>query len=155
MIVADTPRDLLAYVGKPLGISDWWTIDQAMIQRFADLTGDDNWVHIDTARAARDMPGGKTIAHGFLTLSMTPIMGRQIFAVKNHGRILNYGADNLRFPGAVENGAWSRLSMALTDAQERPDGGIRLVIKSTVTAEGHDKPVCVFDKLLLLYPRGK
>lgn len=152
MITVDTPKDLLAYVGRPLGTSDWFTIDQSMIDRFADVTGDDNWIHIDTARAVREMPGGQTIAHGFLTLSLTPIMARQIFSVKKVGRAINYGADNLRFTGMVASGARVRMTMELKEAQQRPDASIRFVLKSAVFVEGQDKPVCIFDKLLLLYP---
>jgi acyl dehydratase len=152
MITVETPQELMAYVGQPLGTSNWLAVDQSMIDRFAAVTGDDNWIHIDAARAAREMPGGKTIAHGFLTLSLTPVMAREIFNVKNVGRAINYGADNLRFTGMVAVGTRVRMTMHLKEAKERPDGSVRYVLTSAVFAEGQDKPVCIFDKLLLLYP---
>ena len=154
MIVVKTPKDLMAYVGKRLGTSDWMTISQDMIDRFADVTGDDNWIHVDAARAAATMPGGRTIAHGFLTLSMTPLLGRQIMKVEATGRAINYGADNLRFPAPVPSGTRIRLNLDLKDASERPDGGVRFILASTVDGEGQAKPVCTFDKLLLIYPSG-
>ncbi len=152
MIVVKHPKELMAYTGKRMGTSDWMTIDQGMIDRFAELTGDDNWIHVDKARAAAAMPGGKTIAHGFLTLAMTPILGRQIFRLETQGKVFNYGADNLRFPGMVPCGERIRLTMDLMDGAERPDGGFKFTVKSTVEAEGQPKPVCVFDKLMLIYP---
>lgn len=154
MIVVKHPKDLMAYVGQTLGTSDWMTISQDMIDRFADVTGDDNWIHVDTERAKTAMPGGKTIAHGFLTLSLTPLLGRQIMTIEGGGRTLNYGADNLRFPATVPSGGRIRLSLDLKAASVRPDGGYRFTLGSTVETEGQSKPVCAFDKQLLIYPAG-
>src|SRR5262245_48721723 len=90
-------RDLAAWAGKPLGATPWSAIDQATISKFADVTGDDHWIHVDTDRASREMPGGKTIAHGLLLLSLIPALQRQIFQIRRRGHGLNYGYDRIRF----------------------------------------------------------
>jgi len=154
LIVVKHPKELMSYVGQRLGTSDWMTISQDMINRFADVTGDDNWIHVDLDRASRDLPGGKPIAHGFLTLSLTPILGRQIMEVQGARQMINYGTDNVRFPATVQSGGRIRLSLDLTEAAERADRGIKFTLKSIVEAEGVSKPVCVFDKQLLIYPAG-
>jgi acyl dehydratase len=154
LIAVKHPSDLLAYVGRRLGTSEWTTIGQNQIDRFAAVTGDDNWIHVDTARAARDLPGGRTIAHGFLTLSMTAALTRQIIEVGSAARIINYGVENVRFPATVPAGSRIRLTLDLAQGEHRPDGGYRFTLKSTVEADGQSKPVCVFDKLLLIYPSG-
>ena len=94
------PRDLKAHVGRELEPSDWVTVDQAMIDKFADATGDHQWIHVDTARAKREMPGGMTIAHGYLTLSLLPQMIYQSYTITGRGRSINYGSDKVRFHGA-------------------------------------------------------
>src|SRR5262245_30207692 len=91
MLEPETPHDLLKLVGQELGPSDWMTVDQAMIDKFAEATGDHQWIHVDVERAKREMPGGKTIAHGYLTLSLVPRMAATLMRVKKRTRGLNYG----------------------------------------------------------------
>ena len=88
-----SPRELLAYVGASIGTGEWLTVDQAMISAFAAATGDHQWIHVDAARVARELPGGKTIAHGFLTLSLLPLLAHSIIAIKGKARTINYGAN--------------------------------------------------------------
>src|SRR5262249_10990234 len=104
MLVLEKPADLTAYVGKEICISEWFTVDQAMIDKFADATGDHQWIHVDVERAKREMPGGKTIAHGFLTLSLVPRMNQTIYRVEKRSRGLNYGSNRVRFTGPVPAG---------------------------------------------------
>jgi len=101
MIELERPADLAQYVGKEIGVSDWFTVDQAIIDKFADATGDHQWIHVDVGRAKREMPGGKTIAHGYLTLSLVPRLGQTIYRVKKRSRGLNYGSNRIRFTGQV------------------------------------------------------
>src|SRR5437879_3077573 len=101
------PQDLLSHVGRELGPSEWMTVDQALIDKFADATGDHQWIHVDVERAKRDMPGGKTIAHGYLTLSLVPRLGQTLYRVKHRSRGLNYGSDRVRFTGQVPAGSHS------------------------------------------------
>ena len=86
MIELERPADLAQYVGKEIGVSDWFTVDQALIDKFADATGDHQWIHVDVERAKREMPGGKTIAHGYLTLSLVPRLGQTLYRVKHRSR---------------------------------------------------------------------
>src|SRR5947208_16730284 len=103
------PKDLLKLVGTELGPSEWVTVDQAMIDKFADATGDHQWIHVDVERAKREMPGGKTIAHGYLTLSLVPRLGQTLYRVKHRSRGLNYGSNRVRFTGQVPAGPRIRL----------------------------------------------
>ena len=91
MIELERPADLAQYVGKEIGVSDWFTVDQALIDKFADATGDHQWIHVDVERAKREMPGGKTIAHGYLTLSLVPRMAQTIYRVKKRSRLIDGG----------------------------------------------------------------
>ena len=105
MLELERPADLAQYVGKEIGVSDWVTVDQALIDKFADATGDHQWIHVDVERAKREMPGGKTIAHGYLTLSLVPRLGQTLYRVKHRSRGLNYGSNRVRFTGQVPAGA--------------------------------------------------
>ena len=86
MFEVETPKDLLQHVGRELGPSDWMTVDQAMIDKFAEATGDHQWIHVDVERARKEMPGGKTIAHGYLTLSLVPRLAATLTRVKKRSR---------------------------------------------------------------------
>src|ERR1700732_601787 len=97
MLELERPGDLAQYVGKEIGVSDWFTVDQAMIDRFAEATGDHQWIHIDVERAKREMPGGKTIAHGYLTLSLLPRLSQSIWRIAKRSRGINYGSNKIRF----------------------------------------------------------
>src|SRR5437867_10371670 len=99
------PKDLLKLVGRELGPSEWVTVDQAMIDKFADATGDHQWIHVDVERAKREMPGGKTIAHGYLTLSLVPRMASTLLEVTHRSRGINYGSNKVRFISPVQAGA--------------------------------------------------
>src|SRR5260370_14116629 len=109
MLEPESPQDRLQLVGRELGASDWMTVDQAMIDKFADATGDHQWIHVDVERARREMPGGKTIAHGYLTLAMVPRMAATLMRVKKRSRGLNYGSNKVRFIAPVPAGARIRL----------------------------------------------
>src|SRR5579884_792564 len=150
MLELDRPADLLAYAGKEIGTSDWYTVTQEQIDKFADATGDHQWIHVDVERAKRDMPGGKTIAHGWLTLSLVPRLAATIYRVKNRSRGINYGANRVRFTGMVPAGGRVRLRLKLKTV-ERIDGGVRVTSESTMELEGRDKPVLVAETIGLTY----
>src|SRR5947207_426029 len=125
MLKVETPKDLLALVGKTLGPSSWITVDQPMIDTFADATGDHQWIHVDVERAKREMPGGKTIAHGYLTLAMVPRMAATLMRVSKRSRGLNYGSNKVRFIAPVPAGARIRLRQRIANV-EAVAGGVRL-----------------------------
>jgi acyl dehydratase len=137
-------------VGKPLGTSEWLTVDQKMIDAFADATGDHQWIHVDVERAKREMQGGKTIAHGFLTLSLLPRLFRSILTVRGRSRTFNYGSNKVRFTAPVPAGARIRLRLALVSA-EPVAGGMRIVFDNVVEIEGEAKPALVAETIQIAY----
>ncbi len=150
MLEVETPAAMDALVGQPLGAGDWLTVTQAMIDAFADATGDKQWIHIDTARAKAQMPGGTTIAHGFLTLSLLPVLGTSVYAIRRRSRALNYGSNKVRFTSPVPSGARVRVKLAL-HASEPVEGGRRLVTEAVVEIEGQERPALVAEVITLVY----
>jgi acyl dehydratase len=150
VLEVERAADLAGYVGTMLGISDWVTIDQAMIDAFAAATGDHQWIHVDVERARRALPGGTTVAHGYLTLSLLPRLAAMIVRVRERTRAVNYGADRLRFTAPVPAGARVRLHQVLK-AVEPIGGGVRLRMESTVEIEGQARPALVAETLSVVY----
>jgi acyl dehydratase len=141
--------DLQSLVGQEIGTSDWITVDQERIQRFADATGDHQWIHLDTERAAKG-PFGTTIAHGFLTLSLLPEMSAHAFEVRDTRMGVNYGLGRVRFPAPVPSGSRLRGRFKLL-GYEPLDGGAQLTVEVTMEREGGSKPVCVAESLARRY----
>jgi acyl dehydratase len=132
-----------AHVGQHLGYSDWRQVTQKEIDLFAEATGDHQWIHVDQEKAA-DGPYGKTIAHGYLTLSLVPVMVQQIYRVTGLSMQVNYGVDKLRFPAPVPVDSRIRAGAELVKI-ERNDKGGRATVRVTVEVEGSDRPACVVD----------
>jgi len=151
MLKVETPKDLLALVGKTLGPSSWITVDQPMIDTFADATGDHQWIHVDVERAKREMPGGKTIAHGYLTLSLVPRLAATLLQVTKRSRGLNYGSNKVRFTNAVPAGARVRLRQRIVNAEEVAGNGVRLTSEMTVEIDGQERPALVAEILSVSY----
>ncbi|MFE0748895.1 MaoC family dehydratase [Gordonia sp. NPDC058843] len=135
-------------VGEELGTSRWLTIDQKMVDDFADATRDHQWIHVDPVRAAAGRYGA-TIAHGYLTLSLLPSFGWQIYSVEGVDMGVNYGLDSVRFPSPVVVGSRIRATATLTDVQDTR-AGKRFVVRFVVHVEGSNKPACVADTIRIL-----
>ena len=150
MFEVETPKDLLQHVGRELGPSDWMTVDQTMINKFAEATGDHQWIHVDVERARKEMPDGKTIAHGYLTLSLVPRLAATLTRVKKRSRGVNYGSNKVRFITPVQAGARIRLRQRLANVEEI-QGGVRITSQMTVEIEGQDKPALVAETMGLSY----
>ena len=148
--VFKTPADLEAAVGQHLGYSDWLEIDQARIDKFADATGDHQWIHVDPERA-KDGPFGKCIAHGYLTQSLVNMFLPQIMEVQGISMGVNYGADKLRFPAPVPVGSRVRGSAELIGVTQTKDAGYQATIRVTVEIEGGERPACVIDTISRYY----
>lgn len=148
------PHDYLDLVGQEIGVSDWLEIDQARIDAFADSTGDHQWIHVDPARAAKDFPTGKTIAHGFLVLSLLPHLSEDFFQVDNLAQSINYGCNKVRFTAMVPVGSRLRLRQSVKAAEKRPDGSVQLVLDGVMEMEGSERPAMVAETVRLLYPKG-
>ncbi|MGW2017474.1 MaoC family dehydratase [Streptomyces sp. NPDC001927] len=142
-------EELRAAVGEQLGHSDWLEIEQKRIDLFADATGDHQWIHVDPDRAAGG-PFGKTIAHGYLTLSLLPTLVPQIMRVEGMKMGLNYGTNKVRFPAPVPVGSRLRAGAVLTEVTEA-GGGVQVTATVTVEREGGDKPVCVAESVSRYY----
>ena len=146
------PNELLDHVGKEIGLSDWVMIDQATIDAFADVTGDHQWIHVDPERAAKEVPGGKTIAHGYLCLSLFPRLTDAFFTVEQCSYTLNYGLERLRFTAMVPSGSRIRLRQSVASAEKGEDGGVRVVLDGVVEVAGSEKPAVVAQTIRLIYP---
>ena len=151
MRVINTPADMKNHIGEDFGASDWVLIDQATIDKFAEATGDHQWIHVDVERAKTEMPGGKTIAHGFLTLSLVPRLSATIWKIEHRSRGLNYGLNKVRFTAPVLVGSRLRAKMSLKSCDPIDNNGMQLVWSVTVEREGSDKPVCVAETVTRLY----
>lgn len=148
--IFDTPAALLPAVGQHLGYSDWLAIDQQRINLFAEATGDHQWIHVDEARAASG-PFGKTIAHGYLTLSLANLFLPQIMQVDNISMGVNYGCEKVRFPAPVPVGSRVRGGGEIISAEE-VKGGVQVVVRMTIEIEGSDRPACVIDTISRFFP---
>ena len=151
MLEVERPSDLTAYVGKEVGVSDWYTVTQEQIDKFADATGDHQWIHVDIERCKREMPGGKTIAHGWLTLSLVPRLASTLYRVKQRSRGINYGANRVRFTGMVPAGSRIRLRLSVKTVEPMKDGGTRITNEGTMELEGSDRPVLVAETIGVTY----
>ena len=150
-LTVEYPKDLKQHIGHELGPSEWFTVDQAMIDKFADATGDHQWIHVDVERAKREMPGGKTIAHGYLTLSLVPRMAATLVKVSNRKRGVNYGSNKVRFTNVVPAGARIRLRQRLVAVDEVSGGGYRITSEMTVEIEGQERPALVAETMGIQY----
>lgn len=141
---------LRAQVGSEVGVSDWWEISQERVDAFADATDDHQFIHVDPEAAAKT-PFGGTIAHGFLTLSLTVPMGASVtLDVGEPKMAINYGLDRVRFPAPVPVGSRIRVRVTLTGVEEVP-GGIHVSQTMTTEIEGQDKPALVAERLTRFY----
>ena len=144
-VIYESPRDLLGQEGRTFGPSDWLQIDQDRIDGFAEVTGDHQWIHVDPARA-KSGPFGKTIAHGYLTLSLANHFLPQLVDVRGFAHGVNVGADRLRFLAPVPVGSRIRGAGELVKVEEIK-GAIQSTLRITIEIEGGDKPACVVDTI--------
>jgi len=154
MALAEVLADLKGRIGEDLHVSDWLTVTQELVDQFANATGDKQWIHIDTERAKKESPYGQTIAHGYLTLALYPMLrglvdeSQPIFpGVKS---VINYGLNKLRFTNAVRVGSKIRARCTLVAAEEVRDS-LQLTEKYTVEIDGEDRPACVAECIMRLY----
>ncbi|MBM7519452.1 MaoC family dehydratase [Nocardioides nitrophenolicus] len=150
MRVFTTFEELTEAAGTDLGSSDWVTIDQRRVNQFADATGDHQWIHVDLERA-KEGPFGGTIAHGYLTLSLVPWLGSQVFTLRTPGAKLNYGVNKVRFPTPLLVGKRIRLHVRLGEVVDIASGK-QLTVQHTVEIEDEAKPACVAETVVLLLP---
>jgi len=139
-------EDAKSLEGTEIGLSDWVVIDQNRIDQFAEATGDYQWIHVDTERASREMPDGKTIAHGYLTLALIPALTGNFVEVRNLERAINYGVNKVRFYTPVQVGDRVRGRMTVLQARRRA-GALFLTSEVRIEVENERKPACVAETL--------
>lgn len=148
MRVFTTSEELESAVGQEIGVSDWVEITQERVNEFADATGDHQWIHVDVEQA-KNGPFGGTIAHGYLTLSMVPWLGAEVFALETPGAKLNYGVNKVRFPNPVLVGSRIRARVSVVEVASIA-AGHQLTLGYTIEIEGQTKPACVAQTVVLL-----
>jgi acyl dehydratase len=149
MLTLNGLDEVKAHIGEELGVSDWHDVTQQDIDRFAEVTGDDYWIHLDTVRA-KDGPFGGTIAHGYYTLSLAPMFSYRLFSFSGFAFGVNYGLNRVRFPAPMPVGGKVRMRAKLAAVDEIP-GGAQITTELTFERNGGDKPVCVAESLSRVY----
>ena len=149
MITISDVDELRTKIGEELGVSDWHDVSQAAIDAFAHVTGDDQWIHVDPQRATQT-PFGGTIAHGYYTLSLHPMLAAQLVRYEGFAFAVNYGLNRVRFPAPLPVGNRVRMRITLVDVEDVL-GGAQITMKLTFEGEGALKPVCVAESLTRVY----
>jgi acyl dehydratase len=149
--MVETPEALRALIGQELGVSDWLEVTQDLIDRFAEVTGDHQWIQVDVERAKREMPGGKTIAHGYLLLSLLPKLGAGIYKLSWPTRSINYGSDKVRIVNPVKAGARIRLRQSLVAVEDGAPGAHRITVRQTLEIENEAKPAMIADTIRMSF----
>jgi acyl dehydratase len=145
--------ELKSAAGQDVGVSPWMTVTQDLIDRFADVTDDHQWIHVDPARAAHSRLG-TTIAHGYLTLSLIPRMIRDLYSVSGVGSRLNYGSNRVRFPTPVPRDSRLRTHLKILSTEDGAGGAVRVTWEATVELHGSKKPACIAEIVTLLLPEA-
>ncbi len=149
MLTINGLEEMRARVDEELGVSDWHEVTQADVDRFADVTGDDQWIHTDPQRATQT-PFGGTIAHGYYTLALHPMLAKQIVAIEGFAFAVNYGLNKVRFPAPLPVGNRVRMRATLVGVEDVL-GGAQITMRLTFEGEGALKPVCVAEQLTRVY----
>jgi acyl dehydratase len=142
------------FVGKPLGPSDWIEVTQERIDRFAEATGDRQWIHVDPERARRESPFRVPVAHGYLTLSLAPALLGEIVRVEGEPTVLNTGLDKMRLSAPVPSGSRVRLRAEIKNARDMLRGGVHVTFRLVLEVEGAERPACTADVALVYLARG-
>jgi acyl dehydratase len=143
--------ELEQFAGQEIGHSEWVTIDQDRVNKFADATGDHQWIHLDVERAKRELPTKGTIAHGYLTVSLIPWLGAQIMKVDGVSRGINYGSNKVRFTNMVPVGSKVRAKLKMLNVDAKPPGK-QITSEYTIEIQGQDRPACIAETIGIVYP---
>jgi acyl dehydratase len=143
--------EIKSAVGTEIGVSDWVEVTQDRINLFAEATCDEQWIHVDQERAKKELPSGKTIAHGLLSLGLAPLFIRSVVGLKGLRNTLNYGADRIRYLAPVPAGARLRGRVAISEAEDVPPNGLRVNYHLVIEIEGGKRPACVAELIALHY----
>jgi acyl dehydratase len=144
-------NEIKAAVGTEIGVSEWIDITQDRINQFAEATCDEQWIHVDQDRAQKEMPGGRTIAHGLLSVSLAPMFIRSVLGLKGIKNTLNYGADRIRYLAPVPAGSRLRGRTTIAEVEDVPPDGLKVNYHLVIEIEGGERPACVAELIALHY----
>ena len=151
MRIFDGFDEIRSAVGTEIGASEWIEITQDRINRFAEATCDEQWIHVDQERAKQELPGGRTIAHGLLSLSLAPMFIRSVMGLKGLKNTLNYRAERIRYLAPVPAGSRLRGRTTIAEAEDVPPDGLRVSYRLVIEIEGGQRPACVAELIALHY----
>ena len=152
MVIINNPSEIKDFINKPLTPSKWYHVTQDKINKFADATSDHQWIHVDEEKAKKEMPDGKTIAHGYFMVSLLPILAAQNAKIKNTSKTLNYGSDKVRFINMVKVDSHVRLNRTIISCEEMKNGGFRVVNKCELEIKDDIKPAFIAETISLVFP---
>mgnify|MGYP001027548875 FL=1 len=152
MIEINSPHEIEKYLNTPLTPSDWYEVTQKKINVFAEATGDFQWIHVDIERAKKEMPEGKTIAHGYYMLSLIPLLSSQTAKINNSSRTLNYGSDKVRYINPVKVDSLVRLNRKIIKVNLMENGGYRMINLYEMEIKDAKKPAYIAETISLVFP---
>ncbi len=152
MIEINSPHEIEKYLNTPLTPSDWYEVTQEKINIFAEATGDFQWIHVDVERAKKEMPEGKTIAHGYYMLSLIPLLSSQTAKINNSSRTLNYGSDKVRYINPVKVDSLVRLNRKIIKVNLMENGGYRVINLYEMEIKDVKKPAYIAETISLVFP---
>ena len=145
-------KDLENYQGKNMGYSDWMAIDQQRINTFADATDDHQWIHVNEEKAQNELPTKSTIAHGFLSLSLSVPLAGKIWTITGTKMVINYGLNKVRFINMVPVDSRVRMSVKIKEVNKLENGGTQVISEATLEIEGQDKPAYIAETIMVAFP---
>ena len=152
MIEINSPHEIEKHLNTPLTPSDWYEVTQEKINIFAEATGDFQWIHVDVERAKKEMPEGKTIAHGYYMLSLIPLLSSQTAKINNSSRTLNYGSDKVRYINPVKVDSLVRLNRKIIKVNLMENGGYRMINLYEMEIKDAEKPAYIAETISLVFP---
>ena len=152
MIQINSPHEIEKHLNTPLTPSDWYEVTQEKINFFAEATGDFQWIHVDVERAKKEMPEGKTIAHGYYMLSLIPLLSSQTAKINNSSRTLNYGSDKVRYINPVKVDSLVRLNRKIIKVNLMENGGYRMINLYEMEIKDAKKPAYIAETISLVFP---
>ena len=151
MLTVDV-NEIESYKGKEMGYSEWMTIDQERINQFAEATSDHQWIHVDEEKAQKELPTKSTIAHGFLSLSLSVPLSAQVWVISGAKMVINYGLNKVRFINMVPVNSKVRMSAKINEVNKLDNGGTQVISEVSLEIEGQDKPAYVAETIMVAFP---
>ena len=152
MIVIDNPSEIKNFINKPLTPSEWYHVTQEKINKFADATSDHQWIHVDEEKAQKELPTKSTIAHGFLSLSLSVPLSAQVWIISGAKMVINYGLNKVRFINMVPVNSKVRMSAKINEVNKLDNGGTQVISEVSLEIEGQDKPAYVAETIMVAFP---